>query len=527
MFHVGTIFSDFILVKEEKVKMKIGILREITFVVSVIGISLSWAACLPAIASEGDKNSIVIATSAEPTSLDPQYGEDTTTQRVVMQVADTLISVDEKMGYKPCLAEKYEVSEDGLTYTFYLRKGVKAHNGDELTAEDVAFTVERGKASTLVEKAFAAIDKVECPDKYTVVMHLAYASPIQLAYLSSPSTGIVNKRACVEMGDRAFGRSPVAFGPYKVVEWVSGDSVKLEAFKGYWDGKPAIDSATFKVYTDSNTAAIALQNGQVDVVLDVSTADVKSLENKDNVKVYTGDSLIAYHLHMNCQRKIFSDVRIRQAINYAVDTQAIILSCFDGVGATTMDSFIPKMSLAERPKPGNYSYDPEKAKQLLSEAGYADGFSCKILVTSGVQEKIAQVLKAYLSMVKIDLQIEVFEWSTLLSVVNSNDYDMTILRIVAMIPDPDLSLYTRFESSQVYNFSRYVDEKLDKMLNDARVCTDQAKRTQMYLEINDYLWKNVPTVPLCFTSVINAANANIKGYSTDPRGFIKVSALSF
>ena len=499
---------------------------KVMFVIGILGMCLSLVLPPMAIANENNKNSIVIATSAEPTSLDPQYGEDTTTQRVVMQIADTLITVDDNMNYIPCLAEKYEVSSDGLTYKFYLRKGVKAHNGDELTSEDVAFTIERGKASALVKKAFAAIDKVECPDKYTVVMHLAYASPIQLAYLSSPSTGIVNKRACAEMGDRAFGRKPIAYGPYKVIEWVSGDSVKLEAFQDYWSGKPAIDNAIFKIYTDSNTAAIALQNGQVDVVLDVSTADVKSLETRENVKVYTGDSLIAYHLHMNCKRKIFEDVRVRQAMNYAVDTQAIIVSCFDSVGATTMDSFIPKMSLAERPDAGNYTYDPEKAKQLLSEAGYADGFSCKILVTSGVQEKMAQVLKAYLAMVNVDLQIEVFEWSTLLSVVNSNDYDMTILRIVAMIPDPDLSLYTRFESSQVYNFSRYTDEKLDKMLNDARVCTDRSKRTQMYLDINNYLWKTVPTVPICFTSVINAANAAIKGYSTDPRGFIKISALS-
>lgn len=480
-------------------------------------------------ANTGNKesNSIVVATSAEPTSLDPQYGEDTTTQRVVMQISDTLIAVDEEMNYQPCLAETWNVSEDGLTYTFTLREGVKAHNGDLLTAEDVAYTVARGKESALVAKAFEAIESVECVDENTVVMHLSYASPIQLAYLSSPSTGIVNKRACEEMGNDAFGRAPIAYGPYQVVSWDSGDKVTLKAFDGYWNGKPAIETAIFKIYTDSNTAAIALQNGQVDVVMDVSTADVASLESRDNVTVYMGDSLIAYHLHMNCERSPFENVNVRQALNYAIDTQAIIDACFDGVGASIMKSFIPAMSLAEDPGTEGYTYDVEKAKELLAKAGYEDGFSCNILVTSGIQEKMAQVIQAYLSQVNINLKIDIYEWSTLLSVVDTGDYDMTILRIVAMVPDPDLSLYTRFESSQKYNFSKYQDKALDKMLDDARVCPDDSLRTQMYLDINKYLWDAVPTVPLCFSNVINAANAALTGYHTDPRGFIKVCELSW
>lgn len=473
------------------------------------------------------KDTIVIAIPTEPTSLDPQVGEDTATQRVVMQISDTLIKVDENMNYIPGLAESWEVSEDGLTYTFHLRADVKAHNGDTLTSEDVAYTMERGKASTVVAKAFAAIDSVECPDDLTVVMHLSYASPIQLAYLSSPSTGIVNKRACEEMGAEAFGRAPVAYGPYKVVSWDSGDKVTLEAFDEYWGGTPAIKNAVFRIYTDSNTAAIALQNGQVDLVMDVSTSDVDTLEANDNVTVYTGESLIGYHLHMNCERTPFDNVLVRQAFNYAVDKQAIIDATLDGVGGTVMDSFIPAMSLSEDPGTKAYAYDPDKAKELLAEAGYADGFECNILVTSGLQEKMAQVIQAYLSIVGVKLDIQVYEWSTLLSYAEVGDYDMTILRIVAMVPDPDLSLFTRFESSQLYNFSRYYDTDLDTMLMNARTCNDPEERTQMYLDINNYLWDKVPTVPLCFTVVINAANSALKGYHTDPRGFLNLDELSW
>lgn len=479
------------------------------------------------ISQNKSSNTIVVATSAEPTSLDPQYGEDTTTQRVVMQISDTLISVDEDMNYIPGLAETWEVSEDGLTYTFHLREGVKAHNGDTLTSEDVAYTVDRGKASTLVAKAFEAIESVECPDDSTVIMHLSYSSPIQLAYLSSPSTGIVNKRACEEMGNDAFGRAPVAYGPYQVVSWDSGDRITLKAFEDYWNGTPAIENAIFRIYTDSNTAAIALQNGQVDVVLDVSTSDVATLEENSNVSVYTGESLIAYHFHLNCSRAPFDDPKVRQAMIYAVDTQAIIDACFDGVGATVMNSFIPQMSMSEDLGENPYPYSPEEAQRLLEEAGYPDGFDCNILVTSGEQESMAQVLKAYLQQVGINLEIKVYEWSTLLSLVESGDYDSTILRIVAMVPDPDLSLYTRFESSQVYNFSKYYDEELDTMLENARVCPNEEERTQMYLDINQYLWDVVPTVPLCFTTIINAANAELQNYHTDPRGFVKVCELSW
>ncbi len=474
-----------------------------------------------------DTNTVVVATSAEPTSLDPQYGEDTTTQRVVMQISDTLIGVDENMNYVPKLAESWKISEDGKTYTFSLRKNVKAHNGEVLTSEDVAYTVERGKASTLVAKAFAAIDSVECPDESTVIMHLAYASPVQLGYLSSPSTGIVNKKACEEMGNDAFGRSPVAYGPYEVVSWDSGDKITLKAFEDYWAGTPSVENAVFKVYTDSNTAAIALQNGQVDVLLDVSTADVATLEKNEKVTVYNGDSLIAFHLHLNCERTPFNNKKVREALNYAIDTQAIIDAVFDGVGAVKMNSFIPKMSMSEDMGENPYGYDIEKAKELLAEAGYAEGFECNILVTSGQQEKMAQVIKGYLQPLGINLKIDIYEWSTLLSIVETGDYDMTILRIVAMIPDPDLSLYTRFESSQVYNFSKYVDTELDEMLENARVCPDEKERTQMYLEINSYLWDAAPTVPLCFTTVINSANAELKGYHTDPRGFVNVCELSW
>ena len=479
-------------------------------------------------AESGDaKDTIVVATSAEPTSLDPQYGEDTTTQRVVMQISDPLIGVDEDMNYVPKLAESWEMSEDGLTLTFHLREGVKAHNGETLTSGDVAYTVERGQASTLVAKAFAAIESVECPDDLTVIMHLAYSSPIQLAYLSSPSTGIVNKKACEEMGDEAFGRAPVAYGPYRVVSWDSGDKVTLEAFDEYWAGEPAIKNAVFKIYGDSNTAAIALRNGQVDVVLDVSTADVNTLESDSNVTVYSGDSLIAFHLHMNCEKTPFNDPKVRQALNYAIDTQALIDACFDGIGATVMDSFIPKMSISEDLGERPYAYDEEKAKELLKEAGYENGFDCNILVTSGQQEKMAQVIQAYLLNVGINLDIKVYEWGTLLDMVNAGDYDMTILRIVAMIPDPDLSLYTRFQSEQPYNFSKFVDAELDANLEAARSCPDPTERTNMYIAINQYLWENAPTVPLCFTTVINAANAGLNGYHTDPRGFINVCELSW
>ena len=474
-----------------------------------------------------DSNTVVVATSAEPTSLDPQFGEDTTTQRVVMQISDTLIGVDKDMNYVPKLAESWEVSKDGKTYTFHLREGVKAHNGEILTSEDVAYTVERGKASKLVAKAFAAIESVECPDDTTVIMHLAYASPVQLGYLSSPSTGIVNKKACEEMGDDAFGRAPVAYGPYEVVSWDSGDKITLKAFADYWGGEPSVKNAVFRVYTDSNTAAIALQNGQVDVLLDVSTADVATLEANDKVTVYNGDSLIAFHLHLNCERTPFNNEKVRQALNYAIDTQAIIDAVFDGVGAVKMDSFIPKMSMSADMGSNPYGYDLDKAKALLAEAGYADGFECNILVTSGQQEKMAQVIQGYLQPLGITVNINVYEWSTLLSIVETGDYDMTILRIVAMIPDPDLSLYTRFESSQVYNFSKYYDKDLDKMLEEARFCPDEAKRTEMYLNINQYLWDVIPTVPLCFTTVINAANAELNGYHTDPRGFVNVCELSW
>ena len=478
-------------------------------------------------AEASGKDIIKIGIYAEPTGLDPQNAEDTNSQCVHKNITETLVKLDDHMKYIPGLAEKWDVSKDGLTYKFTLRKGVKAHNGDSLKAEDVKFTFERGAKSPKVEKAFRSIKSIDTPDEHTVILHLKYVSPVTLGYLSSPSTGIVCKRAVQEKGDAAFNKSPIGYGPYKFKSWKSGANVVLEAFDGYYGKKPAIKEAMFVIMPDPSTAAIALKKGEIDLLPQVSTTDVKDLEKTSGIKVYKGPSLIGTNFHMNTQRKPFDNVLVRQAINYAVDKQAVIDAALDGIGGKIMQSYIPDLSLNKKSGTIAYPYDPEKAKALLRKAGLKDGFTFTISTNQGVNEKIAQIIQASLANIGITVKIDVIEWGSLLALTANGKYDSTIMRIVAMIPDPDLSLYTRFHSTEANNYSRYKDKKLDQMLDEARVCPNPKVRTDEYIKIGEYLKEQAPTVPLFYKEIIDASSKNLKGYKTDPRNFISLEKLSW
>ena len=308
------------------------------------------------------------ALSAEPNSLDPMAIAMMSTFTVTYAIYDNLVEANENGEYVESLAESYEISDDEKEYTFKLRQGVKFHNGTEMTADDVVYsinrTIEKGWAADMT----AAIDKVEKVDDYTVKLILKKPFGAMIGSLASPYFSIMSKAYADENGEDAVERQPMGTGAYKFVEWVNGDHITVEANEEYFAGAPAIKKVTFKPITDKNTGLVALQAGETDAFLNVNNSDISVVKDDENLAFYSTDLAAVLSLNMNIEAKPLDDVKVRQAINYAIKRENIIKGALEGNGTVANSSISPTCD-GYSDKVAGYAYDLDKAKALLKEAG--------------------------------------------------------------------------------------------------------------------------------------------------------------
>ena len=344
---------------------------------------------------------IIIAESADANALDPKYLKGRQTQNVLRLVFDSLYHRDNNMKIVPWLATSYE-NPDELTWRLHLRQGVKFHNGNDFKANDVKFTLARMVEDDSQWSERNVLDRVEVVDDYTVdiVTKKPYAAFMTRAVLWH----MTDEEYFNEVGAEGFASKPVGTGPFKFVEWAKDERIVFEANRDYWGGSPKIKTVIFKPIPETATRIAAVETGDVDIITEVPPDYVD--QAPAGIEVMTIPGTRAFFLAMNVNMKPFDDVRVRQAMNYAVDVEAIIENVLNGLARRIDNPLLPE-AFGYTPTP-IYSYNPDKAKSLLAEAGYPDGFEMELDAEPTLKE-IAEVLAGQLSAVGIKVKVNIME----------------------------------------------------------------------------------------------------------------------
>lgn len=423
---------------------------------------------------------LVIALSANPDGLDPHKTVAAATFEVVKSIYDTLVETDPGGNIVPGLAEKWEASPDGLRWTFYLRKGVKFHNGREMTSADVKASFERilnPETKAPRAKDYSVIQKIETPDNYTVIFHLKEP---QAAFLSNLAYGWA---AIVPVEEKDLRNHPVGTGPFRFVEWVPDSHIKLERFPEYFiKGQPYLDSVVFKIMPDPAAKLAALKAGEVDVVDQVPPQEVEGLKKNPEIKLVQAPSSGIYIMALNNARPPFDKKEVRQAISYAVDKKGVIEAAQWGQGAP-IGSHMTPVSPFYVDLTDKYPYNPEKARELLAQAGYPEGFEVTLIMPQPYDFHIrnCEVIADYLKKIGIKVKLETYEWGTWLDkVYMGRDYQATCIGHTGRLdPDPFLN---RYVSDSKENYMNYKNPRYDEIIRQAAVTTDFQKRKELYAE---------------------------------------------
>ena len=455
-------------------------------------------------------------------SLDPHLAVAAGTKEVMFNVFEGLMKPTSTGDLTPAVAESYTVSEDRLTYTFTLREGVKFHNGDEVTAEDVVYSISRCADTTdgtpLVE-AFSVIQSVEAVDARTVAITIAEPSNEFISYMT---TAILP--ADYDQQDTA----PVGTGPFKFVSRAAQDNIVLERFDEYWGTPAYLDKVTFKIMENADSLVMSLQSGAIDLCSHLTSTQVAQLG--DGFYVAEGTMNLVQALYLNNAEKPFDDVRVRQALCYAVDKQGIIDLAFDGYGSPIGSSMYPAFGkYFDESLTNYYTKDVEKAKSLLTDAGYPNGFEMTITVPSNYQPHIdtAQVLVEQLKEIGVTAKIELVEWGTWVSdVYAGRQFQSTVVGVDASNMTAR-ALLERFTSDYAKNFINYNNADYDALFQQALTTYDDAGQTAIYKAMEKNLTENAANVYIQDLADLVAVRQGLEGVTFYPIYVLDLSTVRY
>lgn len=472
------------------------------------------------------KDTLIIASIGDAVMLNPILSSDASSAQVEGFVFDSLITVDDNLNFIPRMAQKWTVSKDGRIWTFYLKKGIRWHDGVEFTSADVKFTIDSimdPKVNSPRKSDYELIQRMEIPDPYTIRIRLRepYAP-----FLASMSIGIIPKHILEkeDINTAKFNRKPIGTGPYKFKEWRSAEYIALEANGDYFEKIPKIKKIKVKVIPDINIVELQERTGEVDVG-DILPKDYELMKQVKGLNTYLYDAPAYTYLGFNLQNPLFQDARVRQAISYAVDRNLIVDKVLHGIGSPAGSPISP-LSWAYNPEVRPYPYDPQKAKKLLAEAGWKDTNGDGILEKDGkplkfvlltnkgnkTREDLTVILQQQLKEVGIFAEPRLMEWATFISnYVNKKNYDVVILGWSLGV-DPDS--YSIFHSSQIkdgLNFISYRNPRVDRLLEEGRTTIDQSRRKQIYREFQKLMAEDQPLVFLYYPKTITGVRDRIGG----------------
>jgi len=496
---------------------------------------MCFVAILPLLScsAKPDPNTLVMIIESSPTNLDPRVGIDAQSERIDNLIFDDLLARGDDLNVAPGLAERWEIP-DPLTYVFHLHRGVKFHDGRPLTSRDVKWTFDsllQGKIRSTKAAVYRFVDHIDAPDDDTVIFHMKEQDATLLWNLSDGAVGIVPEGSGEEMT-----RHPIGSGPFKFVSAETDREVIVERNDGYWGDRVKLARVRFAVVPDATTEALELRKGSGDIAINALTPDtVVTLEREPSLAVEVAGGTEVQYLGFNLRDPILKDVRVRQAIAYALDRRPMIEYLWRGQ-AQPAHSVLPPQSWAYNGDVPAYDHDAVKANKLLDEAGYpaVDGVRFHITMKTSTTEStrlMVAVMQQQLRGVGIALDIRSFESATFFADVQHGAFQMYGLRWIGGNEDPDIFEYA-FDSAKFppngANRGHYSNPRVDALIDQARREIDPKIRKPLYAEVQRILADEVPSINLWYLDNVLVHTRRVRNLKLNPAGnydFLRTAEL--
>ncbi|MEI7385019.1 glutathione ABC transporter substrate-binding protein GsiB [Pectobacterium versatile] len=470
----------------------------------------------------------VIAVGSTFTSLDPYDANDSLSQTVAKSFYQGLFGFDKDMKLVNVLADSYDASPDGLTYTVKLHPGVKFHDGSAFNAAAVKVNLDRASNPDNRLKRynlFKMIDKTEAVDDLTVKITLKTPFSAFVNNLAHPAAVMISPAALKQYG-KEIGFHPVGTGPYRFVAWNQTDFVKVEKFNGYWKaGLPKLDSITWRPVVDNNTRAALLQTGEAQFAYPIPFEQAKVLEKNDKLALVASPSILHRYISMNVTQKPFDNPKVRQALNYAINKEALIKVAFSGY-ATPAEGPLPS-SIDYSVKYHPWPYDPAKARELLKEAGYPDGFTTTLWSSHNhsTAQKVLQFTQQQLAQVGVKVQVTAMDAGQRAAEVEGKGVKETGVRLFytgwsASTGEADWALSPLFATASwppaQFNTAFYSNPQVDADLATALKTTDRTEKQTLYKDAQDKIWADAPWIFLATERLVSANSKKLTGFYVMP-----------
>lgn len=490
--------------------------------------------------SKVQNQTLVFGRGGDSVGLDPALETDGESFKVADNIYDTLVRFkEESTALEPSLAASWTVSDDRLTWTFKLRSNVQFHDGTAFNADAVVFSLGRQFKEDhpfhKVEGAYQywnsmsmseIVKDVRAVDDLTVEIELFRPNAPFLSNLAMNFCAIVSPTAVHKHGDE-YARNPIGTGPFKFAQWIKDDRIVLERNLNYWDGAPSIERIVFRSIPENSVRLIALGQGAVLGMDNLVPDFVSNIESDPKLKLLKQPGMNVGYLAMNLDKQPFHILKVRRAINHAINKQAMVDNLYQGMAQSAVNPIPPTMWSYHEGIVG-YHYDPDLAKQLLAEGGYPEGFKATLWAMPVPRPympqplKIAQAIQADLQAVGIQAKIVTYEWGTYLDKVQRGQHDMALLGWTGDNGDPDNFLYVLLDKSATAfpasNIAFYRSEELHKVLVEAQMEIDLDVRTGLYRRAQEIVHQDAPWVPLVHATQTAAFNVNVSGFKLHPTG---------
>ncbi len=437
------------------------------------------------------------------------------TLRILQNIHDGLVTADKDLNIIPELAESYEVSSDGLTYTFNLRKGVKFHDGSDLTSADVKYSFETlmdPDTGAVNKPVFNSVGSIDTPDDYTVIIKMDQINMPFLGRLAGLGAGAIIPEGSASIQ----GETPIGAGPLKFVRREMGNEVELERFNDYWDGPACIDRLIAKEVTEPTVRLTGLRTGEMDLINDIPADRIEEIKNDKNLKVLSWSHGVFDFVNLNYKHEPFKDERVRLAIDYMIDKEMLLQGALWGQGKIAASpGFVSSASynknLNQRPQ------DIAKAKALLAEAGYGPGdlkVVFKATTNYPYHVEAAQILVEWFRQAGVELTIEQLTWADWLSQVwVDKDFQMSMMNFNS-IWEEDFLYYSLYNSTGGFNYRGINDTVIDELTEKARVTVDDGARADIYREVQQRVFDKVHDIVVWHRNSSFGTQKNIGGLDT-------------
>ena len=481
---------------------------------------------------------LIFGRGGDSVGLDPAQEEDGESFKVCENIYDRLVQYkDESTEIEPALAESWESSEDGLTWQFNLRREVKFHDGTPFNADAVLFSLNRqhdpnhpfhnvGGSYTYWSYTGLAeiVEEITAPDAYTVRITLKRPYAPFIYTIAMTPFSIVSPTALQKWGVD-FKNHPVGTGPFKFVRWDREDKVVLEVNTDYWEGRPPLDRIIFRSIPDNSVRLIELQNGSIHAMEFPNPDDLSQIRADSQLRIIEQPGMNVGYLAMNFDKKPFDNLKVRLAVNHAINKHEIVTELYQGMGIPAKNP-IPPTVWSYDDSIEEYTYDPAKAKALLAEAGYSEGFETTLWALPVPRPYIpdgsalAAAIQSDLRHVGVKAKIVTFDWGTYLEKTKNGEHDTAMLGWSADLGDPDNFFYYLLSKEAAQkpagNIAFYRSDEMQELLVEAQSTMNQAKRIELYKKAQALFHRDVPWVPLAHSKQILIINKQIKNLRLHP-----------